>query len=161
MDCSLPGSSVHGLFQARVLEWVAISFCRGSFPPGIEPGSSRIASTRFPSEPPGKPRREEQQLKIVALLVPGGALTSKTRKLAAGQRVRMRRVGARGLRAPLGVAASVPASCRAGGLGAEERLPRNFCRPTPGASLALQVGAHGLHAVCVYARMQVYVCTRV
>ena len=30
MDCSLPGSSVHGIFQARVLEWVAISFCRGS-----------------------------------------------------------------------------------------------------------------------------------
>ena len=26
MDCSPPGSSVHGIFQARVLEWVAISF---------------------------------------------------------------------------------------------------------------------------------------
>ena len=33
MDCSLPGSSVHGIFQARVLEWVAISFSRGSSPP--------------------------------------------------------------------------------------------------------------------------------
>ena len=30
MDCSLPGSSVHGIFQARILEWVAISF--SSFP---------------------------------------------------------------------------------------------------------------------------------
>ena len=30
MNCSLPGSSVHGIFQARVLEWVAISFSRGS-----------------------------------------------------------------------------------------------------------------------------------
>ena len=30
MDCSLPGSSVHGIFQARVLEWVVISFSRGS-----------------------------------------------------------------------------------------------------------------------------------
>ena len=29
-DCSLPGSSVHGIFQARVLEWVAIPFSRGS-----------------------------------------------------------------------------------------------------------------------------------
>jgi len=28
MDCSLPGSSVHGIFQARVLEWVAISYSR-------------------------------------------------------------------------------------------------------------------------------------
>ena len=31
MDCSLPGSSIHGIFQARVLEWVAISFSRGIF----------------------------------------------------------------------------------------------------------------------------------
>ena len=30
MDCSLPGSSVHGIFQARVLEWGAISFSRSS-----------------------------------------------------------------------------------------------------------------------------------
>ena len=33
MDCSLPGSSVHGIFQARVLEWVAISFSRGTSQP--------------------------------------------------------------------------------------------------------------------------------
>ena len=32
MDCSLPGSSVHGIFQAIVLEWIAISFSRGSRP---------------------------------------------------------------------------------------------------------------------------------
>ena len=31
MDCSLPGISVHGILQARLLEWVAISFSRGSF----------------------------------------------------------------------------------------------------------------------------------
>ena len=31
MDCNLPGSSVHGIFQATILEWVAISFSRGSF----------------------------------------------------------------------------------------------------------------------------------
>ena len=29
-DCNLPGSSAHGIFQARILEWVAISFSRGS-----------------------------------------------------------------------------------------------------------------------------------
>ena len=33
MDYSLPGSSVHGIFQARVLEWVAIAFSRGSSQP--------------------------------------------------------------------------------------------------------------------------------
>ena len=40
MDCSLPASSVHGIFQARVLEWVAISFSRGSsWPRGRTPVS--------------------------------------------------------------------------------------------------------------------------
>ena len=33
MDCSLPGSSVHGILQARILEWVAMSFSRGSLQP--------------------------------------------------------------------------------------------------------------------------------
>ena len=33
MDCSPPGFSIHGVFQARILEWVAISFSRGSSPP--------------------------------------------------------------------------------------------------------------------------------
>ena len=33
MDCSLPGSSVHEILQARISEWVAISFSRGSSPP--------------------------------------------------------------------------------------------------------------------------------
>ena len=31
MDCSLPGSSIHGVFQARGLEWVAIAFSDGSY----------------------------------------------------------------------------------------------------------------------------------
>ena len=33
MDCSLPGSSVHGILQAKILEWFASSFSRGSMPP--------------------------------------------------------------------------------------------------------------------------------
>ena len=37
MDCSLPGSSVHGILQARILEWAAISSSRGSSHLGIEP----------------------------------------------------------------------------------------------------------------------------
>ena len=41
MDCSLPGSSVHGISQARILEWVAMPASRGSSQPnsGIEPVS--------------------------------------------------------------------------------------------------------------------------
>ena len=42
MDCSLPGTSVHGFLQARILEWVAISFSRGSSRPGIKPRSPAL-----------------------------------------------------------------------------------------------------------------------
>ena len=46
-DCSLPGSSVHGIFQARVLEWVAISFSRGSSQPRDRTRVSHIVGRRF------------------------------------------------------------------------------------------------------------------
>ena len=39
MDCSLPGSSVHGILQARILEWIATSSSRGSSNPRIKPMS--------------------------------------------------------------------------------------------------------------------------
>ena len=51
MDCNLPGSSVRGIFQAGVLEWVAIAFSRGSPNPGIEPGSPAFQADALPSEP--------------------------------------------------------------------------------------------------------------
>ena len=47
MHCSPPGSSVYGLFQARVLEWVSISFSRGSSQPRDQIWVSRIAGRRF------------------------------------------------------------------------------------------------------------------
>ena len=45
--CSLPGSSVHGIFQARVLEWVAISFSRGSPSPRDRTPVFRIVERSF------------------------------------------------------------------------------------------------------------------
>ena len=47
MDCSLPGSSVHGILQARILEWVAISFSRGSSWPRDRTPVSCIAGRFF------------------------------------------------------------------------------------------------------------------
>ena len=47
MDYSLSGSSVRGIFQARVLEWIAISFSRGSFWPRNQTQVSRIVGRRF------------------------------------------------------------------------------------------------------------------
>ena len=47
MDCSLPGSSVHGILQTRVLERVAISFSRGSSQPRDRAWVARIAGSCF------------------------------------------------------------------------------------------------------------------
>ena len=47
MDCSLPGSSVHGISQARILEWVAISFSRGFSQPRDQTWVSEIAGRCF------------------------------------------------------------------------------------------------------------------
>ena len=47
MDCGLPGSSLHGILQARILEWVAISFSRGSSWPWDWTQVSPIAGSLF------------------------------------------------------------------------------------------------------------------
>ena len=57
MDCSPPGSSVHGILQARILEWVAIPFSRGSSQPRDWTQVSRIAGGFLPTEPKGKPKK--------------------------------------------------------------------------------------------------------
>ena len=59
MDYSLPGSSVQGILQARILEWAAIPFSRDLLDPGIETGSLTLWADSLPSEPPGKPPRGE------------------------------------------------------------------------------------------------------
>ena len=56
MDCSPPGSSVHEIFQARILQWVAISFCRDVPNPGIEPKSPPLQADSLPTELQGKPK---------------------------------------------------------------------------------------------------------
>ena len=56
--CSLKGSSVHGVFQARILEQVAIFFSRNLPDPGIEaksPVSPALQADSSPAEPSGKP----------------------------------------------------------------------------------------------------------
>ena len=54
MDCNALGASVHGIFQARILEWVVIPFSRGSSNLGIESGSPALQADSLPSEPPEK-----------------------------------------------------------------------------------------------------------
>ena len=56
MDCSPLGSSVHEILHARILEWIAIPFSRGSSNPGRESGSPALWADSLLSEPPGKPK---------------------------------------------------------------------------------------------------------
>ena len=48
MDCSLPGFSVRGVSQARILDWVAISFSSGSSDPGIKPTCLLLQADSLP-----------------------------------------------------------------------------------------------------------------
>ena len=53
-DCSPPGSSVHGILQAGILEWVAMPFPRDLPDPGIKPWFPPSQADSLPSEPPRK-----------------------------------------------------------------------------------------------------------
>ena len=56
MDCNQPGSSVYGILQVRILEWVAIPFPTQGLDPGIEPRSPTLQVDSLLSESPGKPQ---------------------------------------------------------------------------------------------------------
>ena len=82
MNHSPPGSTVHGLFQTRTLEWVAIPFSRGSSWPRdwtcVSWGSC-IKGGFFPAEPPGKPEnlvKISEKLLLIALGTSRGRFTS-------------------------------------------------------------------------------------
>ena len=58
MDCSMPGSSLHEIFQARILEWVANPTAGDLSDPEIKPTSLvalTLAGRFFTTEPPGNP----------------------------------------------------------------------------------------------------------
>ena len=54
LDCSPPGSSVYGIAQARILEWVAVSSSREPPDSGLEPSSPALAGIFVTAEPPGE-----------------------------------------------------------------------------------------------------------
>ena len=68
VDCSLPGSSVHGIIQERIPEWVAISYVRGSSQPRYEPKSPVLSGRFFTTAPHGKPLRKLSVSKIINFL---------------------------------------------------------------------------------------------
>ena len=62
MDYSLPGSSVHGIFQARILVWVPISFSKGSSWSRDQTHISCLAGGFFTTAPPGKPPKNHYNI---------------------------------------------------------------------------------------------------
>ena len=65
MDCILPGSSVHGILQARILEQVAMSSFRGSPDSWIKSGSPALQADSSPSELPGKTQYKQTNVKYI------------------------------------------------------------------------------------------------
>ena len=59
MDYKPPDSSVPGIFQARILEWVAFPSPGDLLDPGIESRSHALRADSLPSEPPGKPALQQ------------------------------------------------------------------------------------------------------
>ena len=59
MDYTVPG-----IFQARILEWVAFPFPKGSFQPRDQPRSPALQADSLPAEPPGKPKDQERLTQI-------------------------------------------------------------------------------------------------
>ena len=62
MDCILSGSSVHGILQARILQWVAIPFYRGSSWPSDRTWILALQIDSLPSEPPGRPLQQSTSI---------------------------------------------------------------------------------------------------
>ena len=66
VDCSPPDSSVHGILQARILEWIAISFSGDLSDPGIKPGSPALQADSLPSELQENPKLQFTEKEIEA-----------------------------------------------------------------------------------------------
>ena len=77
MDCSLPGSSVHGILQTRILKWVAISFSRGSSWLRDQTKISYLVGRLFTAEPLGKPEFQARILEWVAISFSRGSSLPK------------------------------------------------------------------------------------
>ena len=69
VDCSPPGSSVHGILQASILEWVPIPFSRGFSGSRDQTHVSCTAGRFFTTEPPGSLQRKETNMEIQYLNV--------------------------------------------------------------------------------------------
>ena len=76
MDCRPPGSSVHGISQARILQWVPFPSLGDPPNPGIKPMSPALAGGFYITEPPGKPILWRPQTKSWLPSLPQNTVTT-------------------------------------------------------------------------------------
>ena len=76
MDGNLPSSSIHGILQASILEWIATSFSRGSFWSRDRTCVLCLADGFFTSEPPGKPMKHQRCPKTQKMIRNIGGVSS-------------------------------------------------------------------------------------
>ena len=69
MDCSLLGSSVRGILQARILEWVSFPSLGDLLNPGIKPTSPALADRFFTTEPPGQPKNLYTKFQTISIVL--------------------------------------------------------------------------------------------
>jgi len=62
--CDPVDYTIHGILQARILEWVAVPFSRGSSQPRDRIRSPTMQADSLSSEPPGKPRKKKKKTQI-------------------------------------------------------------------------------------------------
>ena len=92
MDYSRPGFSAHGILQARILEWVAIPFSRGSSQPRDQTQVSCIVGGFFTLEPSGKPvaifsfRQNRQRGRFFHIFTSSSTASEKPPSSATGRR---------------------------------------------------------------------------
>ena len=75
--CDPKDYTVHGILQARILEWIAVAFSRGSSQPKDQTQVSCIAGGSLPSEPPGKPPNKSSSFKIQLQIHTYGMIIAK------------------------------------------------------------------------------------
>ena len=68
MDCSPPGSSIYGILQSRILDWVAFPFSRGPSRTRCEPWSPTLQAYSLLNEPPRKPLLYSRTLFLIHLV---------------------------------------------------------------------------------------------
>ena len=76
MDYSLPGSSVHGILQERIMEWVVMPSAMGSSQPRDQTQASHTAGRFSPYDPPGKPQESRELPIFIGLFVLMGGKNS-------------------------------------------------------------------------------------